>query len=209
MSQLFRTPFGRHSAASEVIDGVDLSGKRAIVTGAASGIGTETARALASAGAEVILAVRRPQIAEQIAAGIAGSTGNAKVSVRALDLSDRDSVRRFAAAWDQPLHILVNNAGIMALPELERTPEGWEMQFATNFLGHFALTIGLHDALAAAHGARIVSVSSSGHLLCPVVFDDLHFDFRAYDPFAAYGQSKTADVLLAVDATRRWSGEGI
>jgi NAD(P)-dependent dehydrogenase (short-subunit alcohol dehydrogenase family) len=209
MSQLLQTPFSRTSTASEVIDGVDLSGQRAIVTGAGSGIGTETARALASAGAEVVLAVRRPQAAEQIAAGIAASTGNAKVSVRALDLSDQDSVRRFAAAWDQPLHILVNNAGIMALPELVRTREGWEMQFATNFLGHFALTTGLHDALAAAHGARIVSVSSSGNLFFPVVFDDLHFDFRAYDPFAAYGQSKTADALLAVEATRRWLGEGI
>ena len=83
------------------------------------------------------------------------------------------------------------------------------MQFATNFLGHFALTTGLHDALAEAHGARVVSVSSSGHLFSPVVFDDLHFDFRSYDPLAAYGQSKTADALLAVEATRRWSGEGI
>jgi NAD(P)-dependent dehydrogenase (short-subunit alcohol dehydrogenase family) len=83
------------------------------------------------------------------------------------------------------------------------------MQFATNFMGHFALTAGLHDALAEAHGARIVSVSSSGHLLSPVVFDDLHFDFRPYDPMVAYGQSKTADALLAVEATRRWSGEGI
>jgi NAD(P)-dependent dehydrogenase (short-subunit alcohol dehydrogenase family) len=209
MSQLFQTPFDRHSTTAEVIDGVDLSGQRAIVTGAGSGIGTETARALASAGAEVVLAVRRPQAAAQIAAGIAGSTGNTNVSVRALDLADQDSVRGFAAAWDQPLHILVNNAGIMALPELEHTREGWEMQFATNFLGHFALTIGLHDALAEAHGARIVSVSSSGHMRSPVVFDDLHFDFRVYDPFAAYGQSKTADVLLAVEATRRWSGEGI
>jgi len=153
--------------------------------------------------------VRRPQAAGQIAAGIAGSTGNAKVSVRALDLADQDSVRGFAAAWDQPLHILVNNAGIMAVPELERTREGWELQFATNFMGHFALTVGLHDALAAGHGARVVSVSSSGNLFSPVVFDDLHFDFRSYDPLAAYGQSKTADALLAVEATRRWSGEGI
>src|SRR6201989_1237474 len=143
MSQLLQTPFGRHSAAAEVIEGVDLSGKRAIVTGAGSGIGTETARALASAGAEGTLAGRRPQAAEGIAAGIIGSTGNAKVSVRALDLADQHSVRSFAAAWDQPLHILVNNAGIMALPELERIRQGWEMQFATNFLGHFALTIGL------------------------------------------------------------------
>src|SRR3984957_9092773 len=111
MSQLFQTPFGRTSTASEVIDGVDLSGKRAIVTGAGSGIGIETARALASAGAEVVLAVRRPQAAEQIAAGIIGSNGNTEVSIRALDLADQASVRRFAAGWDQPLHILVNNAG--------------------------------------------------------------------------------------------------
>jgi NAD(P)-dependent dehydrogenase (short-subunit alcohol dehydrogenase family) len=209
MSQLFRTPFSRSSTASEVIDGIDLSGKRAIVTGAGSGIGIETARALASAGADVTLAVRRPQAAEEIASGITDETGNASVSVRTLDLSDQDSVRAFAGAWDQPLHILVNNAGIMALPQLERTAEGWEMQFATNFLGHFALTTRLHEALAAGHGARVVSVSSSGNLFSPVVFDDLHFDFRPYDPLMAYGQSKTADALLAVEATRRWSGEGI
>ncbi|HEX3966317.1 MAG TPA: SDR family NAD(P)-dependent oxidoreductase [Trebonia sp.] len=209
MSPLMPTPFSRTSTAAEVIDGVDLSGRKAIVTGAGSGIGVETARALASAGAEVTLAVRRPQAATEIAAGITRDTGNAGVFVRALDLSDQVSVRAFAAAWDQPLHILVNNAGIMALPALERTAEGWEMQFATNFLGHFALTVGLHEALAAAHGARIVSVSSSGNLISPVVFDDLHFDFRPYDPLVAYGQSKTADALLAVEATRRWSGEGI
>ena len=209
MSQLLQIPFSRASTASEVIDGVDLSGKTAIVTGAGSGLGIETARALASAGAEVTLAVRRPQAAEEIAAGIIRETENSAVSVSALDLSDQHSVRAFTAAWERPLHILVNNAGIMALPELERTREGWEMQFATNFMGHFALTVGLHDALAAAHGARVVSVSSSGNLLSPVVFDDLHFDFRPYDPLAAYGQSKTADVLLAVEATRRWSGEGI
>ena len=153
--------------------------------------------------------MRRPQAAKEIAAGIISETGNAAVSVSALDLSDQDSVRAFAAAWERPLHILVNNAEIMALPELERTRKGWEMQFATNFMGHFALTVRLHDALAAAHGARIVSVSSSGNLFSPVVFDDLHFDFRPYDPLVAYGQSKTADALLAVEATRRWSGEGI
>src|ERR1700755_483547 len=117
MSQRFQTPFGRHSTAAEVIDGVDLSGQRAIVTGAGSGIGTETARALAWAGAEVVLAVRRPQAAGQIAAGIAGSTGTTKARGRPLALPAQDSSRRFAAAWDQPLHILVNNAGIMALPE--------------------------------------------------------------------------------------------
>jgi NAD(P)-dependent dehydrogenase (short-subunit alcohol dehydrogenase family) len=209
MSPLPQTPFSRTSTASEVIDGVDLSGKTAIVTGAGSGLGIETARALASAGAEVTLAVRRPQAAQEIAAAIIGETGNAAVSVSALDLSDQESVRAFTAAWNRPLHILVNNAAIMALPELERTGEGWELQFATNFMGHFALTVGLHSALAAADGARIVSLSSSANLSSPVVFDDLHFDFRPYDPRAAYAQSKTADALLAVEATRRWSGEGV
>ncbi|GHJ54199.1 oxidoreductase [Nonomuraea sp. TT08I-71] len=209
MTQRITTPFGFSSTAAEVVDGVDLTGRRAIVTGGAAGIGIETARTLAGAGAEVVLAVRRPGAGEQAAADITDSTGNARVTVRELDLADQDSVRRFVAGWDQPLHILVNNAGIMALPELERTPEGWEMQFATNFMGHFALTAGLHDALAAARGARVVSVASTGHLFCPVVFDDLHYAFRPYDPLTAYAQSKTANVLLAVEATRRWADDGI
>jgi NAD(P)-dependent dehydrogenase (short-subunit alcohol dehydrogenase family) len=97
----------------------------------------------------------------------------------------------------------------MALPELERTAEGWEMQFATNHLGHFALALGLHDALAAAGHARIVSVSSTAHLRSPVAFEDIHFTVRPYEPLLAYGQSKTANVLFAVGATARWSHEGI
>ncbi len=209
MTDSIRTPFGFSSTTDDVIAGVDLSGRRAVVTGASSGIGVETARALAQAGAEVTLAVRRPAAAEQVAADIARSTGNERVSIRPLDLSDQSSVAQFVRQWKGPLHILVNNAGIMANPQLERTAEGWEMQFATNFMGHFALTVGLHDALAAAGGARVVSVSSSGNLVSPVVFDDLHFDFRPYDPLVAYGQSKTAAALLAVEATRRWAGEGI
>jgi NAD(P)-dependent dehydrogenase (short-subunit alcohol dehydrogenase family) len=109
-----------------------------------------------------------------------------------------------------PLDILVNNAGVMAIQELTLAPDGHEMQFSTNHLGHFALALGLHDALAAApDGARIVSVSSSGHLRSPVVFDDLDYRFREYTPFGGYGQAKTANVLFAVEATRRWAGEGI
>jgi NAD(P)-dependent dehydrogenase (short-subunit alcohol dehydrogenase family) len=118
-------------------------------------------------------------------------------------------VRRFCADWTGPLQILINNAGIMALQDLQRTSEGWEMQFATNFLGHFALTTGLHDALAAASGARIVSVSSSANMMAPVFFDDPHFNFIPYNPWLAYGQSKTANVLMAVEATRRWASVGI
>jgi NAD(P)-dependent dehydrogenase (short-subunit alcohol dehydrogenase family) len=209
MTELVRTPFGFSSTADDVIAGVDLTGLRAVVTGASSGIGVETARALAGAGAEVVLAVRRREAGDQVAAQIAGQTGNAAVSVGSLDLGDLGSVASFARSWTGPLHILVNNAGIMAVPELELTPEGHELQFATNFLGHFALTTGLHAALAAAAGARVVSFSSNAHFFSPVVFDDLDYRDRPYDPWSAYGQSKTADILLAVEATRRWSGDGI
>ena len=202
------TPFGRHSTAAEVAEGIDLSGKRAIVTGAASGIGVETARALACTGAEVTLAVRNTDAGAQTATDITATTGNQNIHVAPLDLSDRDSIAKFVAAWNEPLHIFVNNAGVMALPE-QHTSEGWEVQFATNHLGHFALALGLHDALAADGAARIVSVSSSGHLMSPVVFDDIHFAFRPYDPWLAYGQSKTANILFAVGATARWFKDGI
>ena len=204
-----KTPFGFRSTVDEVIQGIDLTGKHSIVTGGSSGIGIETARALAMAGANVTLAVRHTDAGDDAASGIRISAGNPNVRVAHLDLSDQSSVRQFAADWRGALHILVNNAGIMALPKLERSPEGWEMQFATNFLGHFALTLGLHRALAAARGARVVSVSSSGHMIAPVMFDDLHFNFVPYDPFVAYGQSKTACVLMAVEATRRWATDGI
>ena len=209
MNASISTPFGFSSTADDVIAGVDLSGKRAIVTGGASGIGVETARALAAAGAEVTLAVRRLRAGEDAARAIMSATGNARVRVMALELSDMNSVDAFISGWNGPLHILVNNAGVMALPTLERNGQGWEMQFATNYMGHFALTIGLHRALAAAHGARIVSVSSSGNLIAPVIFDDLHFDFMPYDPLVAYGQSKTACSLLAIEATKRWSSDRI
>jgi NAD(P)-dependent dehydrogenase (short-subunit alcohol dehydrogenase family) len=206
------TPFGFHTAAAEVIAGIDLSGQRMIVTGAASGIGVETARALAGAGAEVTLAVRDTEAGARVAAGIGASigagTGNLNLHVARLDLADRSSIAAFVAGWEGPLHVLVNNAGVMALPE-QHTAEGWEMQFAINHLGHFALALGLHGALAAAGTARIVAVSSSAHLRSPVVFDDIHFAFRPYEPILAYAQSKTANVLFAVGATARWARDGI
>jgi NAD(P)-dependent dehydrogenase (short-subunit alcohol dehydrogenase family) len=203
------TPFGLESTADDVLKGVDLRGRRAVVTGGASGIGAETARALAAAGAEVTLAVRRVEAGEQVAADITARTGNPAVRVAPLELSDRSSVAAFTAAWRGPLHILVNNAGVMALPELRRTPEGWEYQFATNHLGHFALALGLHEALAAADGARVVVVSSNGHVQASVDFDDLHFERRPYDALTAYGQSKIANVLFTVEAARRWAADGI
>jgi NAD(P)-dependent dehydrogenase (short-subunit alcohol dehydrogenase family) len=202
------TPFGATSTAAEVAAGVDLTGHRAVVTGGASGIGVETARTLAAAGAEVTLAVRNTDAGDRVAAELVESTGNKQILVAPLDLADRASVAAFTAGWTGPLHLLINNAGVMASP-LMRTADGWEMQFATNHLGHFALATGLHDALAAAGGARVVSVSSSAHLRSAVVFDDIMFDRREYEPWSAYGQSKTANVLFAVEATRRWAADGI
>src|SRR5271170_3395906 len=204
-----KTTFGFHSTAEEVVNGINLSETRIIVTGGSSGIGIETARTLALTGAEVTLAVRNVEAGKIVAANIKETTGNPKVAVAHLDLSDLASVREFVTSWRGPLHILINNAGIMALPELVRTPEGYEMQFATNFLGHFALSVGLHRFLATANGARVVSLSSSANMIAPVIFDDLHFNFLPYDPFVAYGQSKTANVLFAVEATRRWARDGI
>ena len=204
-----QTTFGFHSTAAEVIEGIDLSGKQAIVTGGASGIGVETARALAGAGAGVTLAVRNTDAGARTAAEITAATGNTAVSVGMLDLSDPASVAGFVASWSGPLHMLVNNAGVMAIPELELSPEGWEMQFATNHLGHFALALGVRDALAAGGSARIVSVSSVGHRRSPVIFEDVNFNIRPYDLGLAYGQSKTANVLFAVEATRRWGHDGI
>ncbi|MBQ0889621.1 SDR family NAD(P)-dependent oxidoreductase [Streptomyces sp. RM72] len=202
------TPFGFASTADEVADGIDLAGRRIVVTGATSGIGVETARTLARTGAEVTLAVRNTVAGEKTAAGITAATGNRAVGVLRLDVSDRHSVEAFVKAWDGPLHVLIHNAGVMATPGPEYTAEGWEGQFATNHLGHFALATGLHGSLAA-EGARIVVVSSSGHLISPVVFDDVNFRFRPYDPLVAYGQSKTATVQFAVAADRRWSRDGI
>jgi NAD(P)-dependent dehydrogenase (short-subunit alcohol dehydrogenase family) len=203
------SPFTARSTAAEVVAGIDLRDKRAIVTGGSSGIGIETARALASAGADVTLGVRNPNAGARVGAEINHSLDGDRVTVARLDLVDLRSVRNFAHQWGStPLHVLVNNAGIMAAP-LDRTPAGWESQFATNHLGHLALATALHDALAAAANARIVSVSSRAHLSSPVYLDDINFNRRDYDPWLGYGQSKTANVLFAVEATRRWADDGI
>jgi NAD(P)-dependent dehydrogenase (short-subunit alcohol dehydrogenase family) len=205
------TTYGPTTTAAEIVANVDLRGRRAVVTGASSGIGVETARALASTGAEVTLAVRNVEAGRRVADGIAETLppDAAPVQVGQLDLANPASVAGFVRAWSGPLHILVNNAGVMALPKLTRTAAGYEMQFATNHLGHFALTTGLHQWLVAADGARVVAVSSIGHLFGPVVFDDLHYRFRPYDQWTSYGQSKSAIVLFAVGAAQRWADDGI
>jgi NAD(P)-dependent dehydrogenase (short-subunit alcohol dehydrogenase family) len=209
---LITTRFGAGSTADDVVVGVDLTGVRAVVTGASSGLGLETARSLARAGAEVTLAVRDTAAGEKAAGDIGKPAGRDGVHVAALDLADRAAVAGFVRSWRGPLHLLINNAGVIT-PALTRTAEGWELQFATNYLGHFALSLGLRDALAAGvrerGEARIVSVSSTAHMRSPVVFDDIHFERRDYDPQAAYAQSKTATSLFAVEATRRWGADGI
>jgi NAD(P)-dependent dehydrogenase (short-subunit alcohol dehydrogenase family) len=205
------TNYGPTTTAAEIVRELDLHGRRVVVTGASSGIGAETARALANAGADVTLAVRNLEAGTEVAKGIAEGLplGAGELRVAPLDLADPVSVTGFVHAWTGPLHVLVNNAGVMALPQLIRTAAGYEMQFATNHLGHFALASGLHKSLAAAGGARVVSVASIGHLFSPVVFDDLHYRFRPYDQWTSYGQSKSANVLFAVGAARRWGDDGI
>ncbi|WP_205752332.1 SDR family NAD(P)-dependent oxidoreductase [Cryptosporangium phraense] len=192
--------------ADDVVAGVDLTGVRAIVTGASSGIGVETARSLARAGAQVTLAVRNTDAGAATVRDIGGG------DVSRLDLADRASVAAFVERWTGPLHLLINNAGVV-VSRLTRTPEGWELQFATNHLGHFALALGLRPALAEGArergSARVVTVSSTAHMRSPVVFDDLHFERRPYDPQAAYAQSKTANSLFSVEATRRWAPDSI
>lgn len=210
--ELITTPFTATSTAADVLHGVDLTGLRAVVTGASSGIGVETARALAAAGAEVILAVRNTAAGAAVADKIKATTGTTRPHVLRLDLADPGSVDAFTAAWQGSLHLLINNAGLVT-GGLERTPQGRELQLATNHLGHFALATGLHHALAAGatdrNGARIVTLSSTAHMRAGVDFDDLDFQRRPYDPQTAYAQSKTANSLFSVEATRRWARDGI
>lgn len=201
---LAQAGFDATSTAADVIEGVSLRDTRAVVTGASSGIGLEAARALATAGAEVTLAVRNLDAGRQAAANIAASAADARLQVCRLDLADHDSLVEFVRTWRGPLDILVNNAGVMATPET-RTREGWELQFATNHLGHFALSLGLYPWLAETRRARVVVVSSVGHINSEVLFDDIHFKRRVYDPWIAYAQSKTANILFAVEAAKRWA----
>lgn len=199
--------FGHGSTAMEVIDGIDLTGKRAIVTGGYSGLGLETVRALVAAGGEVTVPARRLDYARTVLAD--AGLGNA-VRVEPLDLADQDGVKDFAAryvAGRGALDILINNAAIMASPE-QRVGPGWEAQFATNHLGHYTLVNTLWPALAAAGGARVVSLSSTGHKLSPIRFDDINFA-EGYDKWRAYGQAKTANSLFAVELDRLGRESGV
>jgi NAD(P)-dependent dehydrogenase (short-subunit alcohol dehydrogenase family) len=198
--------FGAASTATDVIRGIDLTGKVAIVTGGYSGLGRETVRILLGAGARVFVPARDVARAKTAFEGVGGA------EVVPMDLLDSGSISAFAKRFVEtglPLHVLVTSAGIMAVPELTRDGRGHELQFATNHLGHFQLATRLWPALKKAQGARVVSLSSRGHRLSPVVFDDIDFDHRPYDPWAAYGQSKTANILFAVELDRRGEKDGI
>ena len=186
--------FGAASTAADVIKGIDLTGKTAIVTGGYSGIGTETVRALRSAGATVTVPARDLKKAR------AALSDMPDVALETLDLLDPASIDGFAnryVARNPSLHILINNAGIMA-PPLARDARGYESQFSANHLGHFQLSCRLWPALARAEHARVVALSSFGHRRAGVDFHDPNFERRAYDRWIAYGQSKTANALFAL-----------
>lgn len=201
--------FGAQSTALEVAAGIDLTGKTVIVTGGASGIGIETVRALAIAGANVTIAARNLETGREVAQQINSEIEAVRVDVDHLDLGSLASVRAFAQRWgDRPLNILINNAGIMACP-LGQTEDGFELQFGTNHLGHFLLTNLLTPSLKRGVPARVVVLSSSAHRRGTVDFDDPNFRTRPYHPFKSYGQSKTANALFALEYDRRYKEEGI
>jgi NAD(P)-dependent dehydrogenase (short-subunit alcohol dehydrogenase family) len=207
--------FNNRSTALEVVHGLPLQGKNAVVTGGASGLGFETSRALASAGACVTLAVRNSSQGEAAVQAIQKEFPAAQVNVGLLDLGDFANVQKFARDYiadGKKLDILINNAAIMACP-FTRTVQGWEAQFATNHLAHFELAHGLMPALekaAQTHGdARVVALSSSGHKMGGIDFDDLHFERRDYNKWTAYGQAKSANALFALGLHLKFGARGI
>lgn len=184
--------FNKSSTATEVLEGLVLAGKTAIITGGHSGLGFESTKALAAAGVQVIVGARNVTSAQEMLKNIPGTT------VKELDLSNLESVKRFSddiVSSKARIDILICNAGIMTCPETRVGP-GWEAQFATNHIGHYVLTNLIWERLNS--GARIVCVSSAGHHLSPIRWDDIHFEKQAYDKWLAYGQSKTANVLFAL-----------
>lgn len=199
------TGFDGRTLASDVIADIDLSGKNAVVTGGYSGLGLETARALAGAGAKVCVPARRPDVAKEALAGIQS------VTVAKMDLADLASVNAFTQALSDDisrLDILINNAAIMACPET-RVGQGWEAQFAVNHLGHFAMATALVPLLMNADGARVVSLSSIGHRLSGIHWDDIHFNERDYEKWSAYGQAKTANSLFALGLQAKFGNQGL
>jgi NAD(P)-dependent dehydrogenase (short-subunit alcohol dehydrogenase family) len=203
--------FNQQSTTDEVIAGIDLSGKTAVVTGASAGLGIETVKSLAGAGARVVMVARDPARLEASVNAIRQHQPDAALETRLMDLADLASVR--AAADDlrqrfSAIHILINNAGVMACP-LGRTKDGFELQFGTNHLGHFLFSCMLAPALVSAAPARVVTLSSSGHKISDINFEDPNYQHQDYEKWQAYGQSKTANALFAVALNERLSGRGV
>ncbi|MEU4360550.1 SDR family NAD(P)-dependent oxidoreductase [Promicromonospora sp. NPDC023987] len=198
--------FTAASTVDDVLAGIDLTGKNVIVTGGHSGLGLVATRALARAGASVTVGSRDTDRAAAAVAGIE------RVEISRLDLMDPASIDAFVARYlgsGRPLHVLINNAGYPAPAEIVRDARGYEAQFATNHLGHFQLTVGLHPALRAADGARVVNTTSGAQRMSDILWDDPTFARGGYDAGLAYAQSKTANVLFTVELDRRWADDGI
>ncbi|MCX2982676.1 SDR family NAD(P)-dependent oxidoreductase [Halieaceae bacterium IMCC14734] len=202
---------GEETTTDDVISGVDLSGKTAVVTGGSAGLGVETARVLAGAGARVIMAARDQAKLQVAVDQIMAADANAKLETLIVDLADLSSVRAAAAELLERcprIDLLINNAGVMACP-LAHTSDGFELQFGTNHLGHFVFTCSLVPSLLAAAPARVVNLSSAGHKMGSVNLDDPNFEQREYEKWLAYGQSKTANVQFSVALNARLSGRGV
>ncbi|MCG8462855.1 MAG: SDR family NAD(P)-dependent oxidoreductase, partial [Holophagales bacterium] len=192
--------FDRSSTTDDVLSGVDLTGKTVLVTGASTGLGAETARALAAHGADLTLVARSTAKLTRVAEEIHSATGR-RPEIASLELDRPSTIRSFAETWlahHDTLDLLINNAGIMA-PPLTRTAEGWEGQLATNHLGHFLLTNLLAPALQATGSARVINLSSAGHWFSTVDLEDPSYERRPYEPMAAYGQSKTANIWFSIE----------
>ncbi len=203
--------FGQQSTTNDVIDGISLTGKTAVITGATAGLGIETSRALAGAGAKVVMVGRDEKKLQAAADQLRSMDFKGGVDTELMDLTDLDSVRSAAesllARYPQ-LDILVNNAGVMVCP-LGRTKQGFETQFGTNHLGHFLFTCLLAPALIAAAPARVVNLSSAGHRIAEINFDDPNFENSEYEKWRAYGASKTANALFAVGLDNRLKSKGV
>ena len=206
-----RTKFGEETTTDEVLEGIDLIGTKILITGGASGLGKETARALASKGAEIIIAVRTAEQGKAAVKEIMAGSGSDRVSFEVVDLGSKASIRAFAEAFNakhDTLNILINNAGVMACP-FAKTEDGFEMQFGVNHLGHFLLTNLVAPALIRGAPGRVISLSSRGHQIAPVDFDDPNFETREYHNWLSYGQSKTANALFAVGLDARLADKGV